>query len=68
MNCLSYYELSPYDAEDMDIDRLPFKVVQEKLKSPDFVGDLSLLVANPPANYDIDVAVARIEKDLLSKV
>ena len=33
MNCLSYYELSPDDAEDMDIDRLPFKVVQEKLKS-----------------------------------
>ena len=42
--------------------------LREKLQSPDFVGDLSLLVANPPANYDIDVAVARIEKDLLSKV
>ncbi len=42
--------------------------LQSKLKNPDFVEDLSLLVANPPANYDIALAAARIEVELLIKV
>ena len=39
-----------------------------KLKNPAFVDDLGLLVSNTPANYDIALAAARIEMELLSKV